>query len=222
MFDKGVLAKSAPKLPTPYPVKFTDTVTAQFDIAASAIVTGLTNVVTIATELCTIRGNYTGISDMGTHGVGHNEKDVKLGIAGLEILPLVRRHIAERTAALLERLKEMPEDGGTMLDNTLVVFTSDSANRQHTHGENWPFVLLGNLGGKIKTGQLVVYPISKDSPTYSGTENRHMTAAADNPTINALYNTLLHAVGTPRDHFNLVGADQKNPALAGPLKELLA
>ena len=221
MFDKGELAKSAPKLPTPFPVKFTDTVTAQFDIAASAIVTGLTNVVTIASELCTVRGNYTGISDLGTHSVGHNEKDPKINLAGLEILPLVRRHLAERAAALLKRLAEMPEDGGTMLDNTLVVFTSDSANRQHTHGENWPFVLLGNLGGRIKTGQLVVYPIRTDSAMYSGTVNRIMTAAQDNPTINSLYNTILHAVGAPRDHFNLVGADQKNPTLAGTLKELL-
>jgi hypothetical protein len=221
MFERGELAKSAPKLPAPFPTTFTDTVTAQFDIAASALVAGLTHVATIATELCTIRGNYTGISDMGTHGVGHNEKDAKLGLTGLQILPLVRRHIAERTAALLKRLADMPEDGGTMLDNTLVVFTSDSANRQHTHGENWPFVLLGNLGGRIKTGQLVVYPISKDSPTYSGTPNRYMTAAADNPSINALYNTLLHAVGDPREHFNLAGQDQKNPTLAGPLRELL-
>lgn len=221
MFDKGVLSKSAPKLPSPFPTQFTDTVAAQFDMAASALVTGLSRVVTITSELCTVRGNYTGISDMGTHGVGHNEKDVKLGLTGLEILPKVRRHIAERTAALLQRLAEMPEDGGTMLDNTLVVFTSDSANRQHTHGENWPFVLLGNLGGRIKTNQLVVYPIQRDSPTYSGTQNRIMTAAADNPTINTLYNTLLHAVGAPREHFHLVGADQKNPTLAGPLRELL-
>ncbi len=221
MFDQGLLSKAAPKLPTPYPVKFTDTVTAQFDIAASAIVTGLTNVVTITSELCTVRGNYTGISDMGTHGVGHNETDVKLNLTGLDILPKVRRHMAERTAALLQRLAEMPEDGGTMLDNTLVVFMSDSANRQHTHGENWPFVLLGNLGGRIKTNQLVVYPIKTDSPTYSGTQNRIMTAAAENPTLNAFYNTLLHAVGAPRDHFNLVGPDQKNPVLAGPLRELL-
>ena len=222
MFDKGELSKAAPKLPTPFPVKFTDTVTAQFDIAASAIVTGLPNAVTLTTELCTIRGNYTGISDLGTHSIGHNEKDVTLKLSGLEILPKVRRHIAEQTAALLKRLSELPEDGGTMLDNTLVVFTSDSANRQHTHGENWPFVLLGNLGGRIKTNQLVVYPIAKDSPTYSGTDNRVMTAGADNPTINALYNTLLHAFAAPRDHFNLIGADQKNPSLAGPLRELLS
>ena len=68
---------------------------------------------------------------------------------------------------------------------------------------------------------MVVYPIRTDSPTYSGTQNRIMTAAAENPTLNAFYNTLLHAVGAPRDHFNLVGPDQKNPILAGPLRELL-
>jgi len=222
LFDKGVLAKAAPKLTPPFPVKFTDTVNAQFDIAASALTTGLTQVVTLTSELCAIRGNYTGICDMGTHGVGHNERDVRLGLTGLQILPLVRRHIAERTADLLSRLERIPEDGGTMLDNTLVVFTSDSANRQHTHGENWPFVLLGNLGGRIKTGRFVCYPIAKDSPTYSGTPNRHMTAAADNPTINALYNTILHAVGDTRDHFNLMAADRSNRSLSGPLPELLA
>jgi hypothetical protein len=178
-------------------------------------------VVTITSELCTIRGNYTGISDGGTHSIGHNETDPTLKLTGLQVLSKVRRHISEQTAILLKKLADTPEDGGTMLDNTLVVFTSDSANRQHSHGENWPFVLLGNLGGRIKTGQLVVYPITKDSPTYEGTPNRIMVAADDNPVINALYNTLLHAVGAPREHFNLIGPDRENPRLAGPLRELL-
>ena len=222
MFDEGRLAKNAPKLPTPFPVKFTDTVNAQFDIAAAALVAGLTQVVTITSELCTLRGSYSGICSSGTHGVGHNETDPTLKLAGLQILSKVRRHISEQTAVLLKKLADTPEDGGTMLDNTLVVFTSDSANRQHSGGENWPFVLLGNLGGRIKTGQLVAYPIKKDSPTYERTQNRVMTAADDNPVINALYNTLLHAVGDPREHFNLIGPDRENPRLAGPLRELLA
>ena len=222
MFAEGRLAKSAPKLPTPFPVKFTDTVTAQFDNAASALITGLTQVVTITSELCTIRGNYTGISDSGTHSIGHNETDPTLKLSGLQVLSKVRRHMSEQTAALLKKLSGIPEDGSTMLDNTLVVFTSDSANRQHSHGENWPFVLLGNLGGRIKTGQLVVYPIKIDSPTYERTPNRTMSAADDNPTINALYNTLLHAVGDTREHFNLIGPDREKPQLAGPLRELLA
>ncbi len=220
MYDQGLLKKSAPSLPSPFPVTMTDTVTAQFDIAASALTTGLTNVVTITSELCTVRGAYTGISTLGSHAVGHNTKDAKLEIPGLEILRLVRRHIAERTASLLEKLQSMPEGSGTMLDNTLLVFTSDSANRQHTHGENWPFVLIGNLGGRIRGNQLVTYPMRE--AMYGNTGFRFGTAPTTNPTINAMYNTILHAVGDPREHFNLVGANQDNPAQRGPLKELLA
>jgi len=219
MHEKGLLAKSAPKLPSPFPVTMKDTLGAQFDIAASALMTGLTNVVTISSELCSVRGAYTGFSTMGTHAVGHNTKDAQLGIEGLEILSLVRRNIAERTADLLKKLQGMPEGTGTMLDNTLVVFTSDSANRQHSHGENWPFVLLGNLGGRLKTNQLVTYPMRES--LYENTGRRVGTGAAANPTINALYNTILHAVGDPREHFNLVGANKDNPAQRGPLKELL-
>jgi len=103
--------------------------------------------------------------------------------------------MAEQTAALLEKLKRTPEDSGTMLDNTLVVFMSDSAETQHSAADNWPFVLLGNLGGHIRTNQLVLYPMRE--------------------------HTLGDAVGDPRRHFNLIGADKENPTLAGPLKELL-
>lgn len=107
-----------------------------------------------------------------------------------------------------------------MLDNTLVVFTSDSANRQHTSGENWPFVLLGNLGGRLKTGRYVAYPMTeRGTPgdwSYGG------SASSSNPTINALYNTLLHAVGAPREHFNLAGANKEDFNQRGPLRELLA
>lgn len=219
MHDQGLLKKSAPKLPSPFPVTMKDTLAAQFDIAASALMTGLTNVVTITSELCAIRGSYTGFSSMGTHAVGHNGKDAQLNLQGMDILSLVRRNISERTADLLKKLKEMPEGDGTMLDNTLVVFTSDSANRQHSHGENWPYVLLGNLGGRIKTNQLVLYPMREG--VYS-TGKRIANGAAENPTINALYNTILHAVGDPREQFNLVGANKDNPAQRGPLKELLA
>ena len=221
MFAEGKLAKTAPKLPTPFPQKFTDNVAAQFDIAAGALVTGLTQVVTITSELCRIEGNYTGISEMGTHGIGHGETDVGTGLKGMQVLVKVRRHISECTAALLRKLAETPEDGGTMLDNTLVVFTSDSANQQHSHGENWPFVLLGNLGGRMKTGQLVVYPVDSDAPSPPSTYHRIVAGRRDNPVINSLYNTILHAVGDPREHFNLIGPDRQNARLAGPLHELL-
>jgi hypothetical protein len=219
MFERGMLAKSAPRMPSPFPVTMKDTLAAQFDIAASALMTGLTNVVTITSELCALRGAYTGFSNTGTHSLGHNNRDAQLGLDGLEVLSLVRRNIAERTAELLKKLQGMPEDSGTMLDNTLVVFTSDSANRQHSHGENWPFVLLGSLGGRIKSNRLVLYPMRESK--YENTGRRVATAPPANPTINALYNTLLHAVGDEREHFNLVGSNKENPAQRGPLPEVL-
>ncbi|QDU25030.1 hypothetical protein ETAA8_00910 [Anatilimnocola aggregata] len=224
-FEAGTLAESAPQLPSPFPVTWKDTVTAQFDIAASALAVGLTNVVTITSELCAIRGKYSGISDVTTHQLGHDDPDKELNLQGFKVLALTRRHMAERTAALLEKLKSTPEDSGTMLDNTLVVFMSDSAETQHSAANNWPFVLLGNLGGRIRTNQLVLYPMrehrlgdQRPGEVMKGFGGKGLSS---NPTINTLYNTLLHAVGDPRPHFNLIGADRENPALAGPLKELL-
>jgi hypothetical protein len=220
LYEKGLLTKAAPKIPSPFPQNVPDTLSAQFDIAASALMTGLTNVVTITSGLCAIRGVYTGFSGISTHAAGHNNKDVQFNLDGLDIVNKVQRFTAERTAALLTKLQSMPEGSGTMLDNTLLVYTSDSANRQHTHGENWPFVLLGNLGGRLKTNRFVTYPMRET--IYEGSGRPMGNASAGNPTINALYNTILHAIGAPRPHFNLVGIAKDDPAQRGPLKELLA
>ena len=73
----------------------------------------------------------------------------------------------------------------------------------HTKGDNWPFILLGNCSGRIKTGQF--------------------TQIEGKRPINALYTTLLHAIGAPCDRFNM----DKSMALThdpkvGPIEELLA
>ncbi len=183
------------------------------------MMTGLTNVVTITSGLCRIRGSYAGFSKMGVHAAGHNKKDPELGIMGDQVLAMVRRFIAERTVDLMKKLEVIPEGSGTMLDHTLLVFTSDSANRQHTGGENWPFVLVGNLGGRLKTGRLVAYPMTERGT--KGDWNYHGSAPPTNPTINSLYCTLLHAVGAPRDHFNPMGSTKEDRDRYAPLGELL-
>ena len=219
MQSAGTLRDHAPRLPAQPPESFRDTVAAQFDIAAGALMSGLTNVVTLTSGLCRIRGNYTGFSNVGTHQIGHNRPDSRLGVTGGIILSRVRQYIAEQTAGLLRKLQTVREGSGTMLDNTLLVFTSDSANRQHTGGENWPFILLGNLGGRLRTGRLVNYPM-RERGTH-GDWNYHGTGSDSNPTINALYCTLLHAVGSPREHFNLPQGSRDESSRFGALRELL-
>lgn len=219
MKDDGRLRMHAPSLPSPPPELMPDVLRAQFDIGAAALMTGLTNVVTITSGLCRIRGSYNGFSKMGVHSIGHNKKDPDLNVMGSEVLSRIRRFIAEQAAGLMKKLDEIPEGDGTMLDNTLLVFTSDSANRQHTGGDNWPFVLVGNLKGRLKTGQLIAYPM-KERGT-KGEWNYHGAAAETNPTINGLYCSLLHAAGETREHFNLAGSNKETRDQYGPLKELL-
>ena len=52
----------------------------------------------------------------------------------------------------MEALESVPEGSGTMMDHTLIVYTSNNADKQHTTGANWPVMLLGNFDGAFKTG----------------------------------------------------------------------
>ena len=104
---------------------------------------------------------------------------------------------------LMQALESMPEGDGTMMDNTLIVYTSNNADKQHTDGANWPFILLGNCSGRFKTGQ------------YTRLDGKRP--------VNALYTTLLHGIGAPQDRFNM---DKTIAGLhdsqVGPIEELLA
>ena len=89
------------------------------------------------------------------------------------------------------------------MDNTLIVYTSNNADKQHTSGANWPVMLLGNGGGAFKTGQF--------------------TQLDGKRPINALYSTILQTTGVQSDRFNLSEKmAAKFDSGIGPIKELLA
>ncbi len=218
--EDGKLAQHAPQPLAAPPQSMPEIIAAQFDIATAALSAGLTNVVTITSGLGGLSPNYKGFSNMGQHSAGHGNPDPELGVRGTEIVRRAHRFMAERTADLMTRLESIPEGGGTMLDNTLVVFMSDSAERQHSHGTQWPVVLMGSLGGQLKTGQLVSFPmLAKTVENDYGESRETGTGYPTNPTLNRLFCTLLHAAGAPRENFNLLtpNLDQN-----GPLAELLA
>ncbi len=111
---------------------------------------------------------------------------------------LVKIHTwyAEQFATLLDRLVAIPERGGTMLDNTLVVWMNELGDGvTHSH-ENTPWVIAGNVGGFFKTGRLASFP---------------------NEPHNRLLLTLCHAMGIETDVFG-----DPDYCKAGPLSELLA
>lgn len=193
------LKKFAPKLDERYtnPKFETDWHDALLEIGIAALQANLTNVLTIASGCGEYFGSWKGLGINETgHGLGHIDQP------GNVIWTKIRQYNCDMLVKLMKALEATPEGPGSMMDNTLIVYSSNNAEKQHSEGATWPFVLLGNAGGRFKTGQ---YTHIKERP------------------INDLYTTFLHGVGAPVDRFNM----DKNMAnlhqsRIGPIEELLA
>jgi hypothetical protein len=186
----------------------TDRLDAHFDIAAAVLISGLSNVVTIASGAGDpyFSVKFTGLGiELGKHSIGHGGS--YQGKTWSELAIMIRRFHMQLIARLAERLQSVPEGDGTMLDNTLIVYLSDAAEAHHSRCWEWPFVLLGNLGGTLRSGRYLCFP------RYGNPGHR---------SIAALYCTLLHAAGAPREQFGLADPMLKDVDRPGPLGELLA
>lgn len=91
----------------------------------------------------------------GIHGLAHNETNPAARAK------LVRCHswYASELAYLYGRLKSIAEPGGegTMADNTLIMWVNEHSTGNHGH-KKVPFVLLGSLGGRLRTGRVASFP----------------------------------------------------------------
>jgi len=186
----------------------TDRLDAHFDMAAAALIAGLTNSVTLASGV----GNphfsvkFTGLGiDFGKHGIGHGGS--YNGMSWDEMAVKIRAFHFELIARLMKKLEAVPEGEGTMLDNTVIVYLSDAAESHHSRCGQWPFVILAGKSSGIRGGRYVDYP------HYSADGHRE---------IGNLYTTFLKAAGEDRAYFGVRDPMLKGSARGdGPLPELL-
>jgi hypothetical protein len=78
-----------------------------------------------------------------------------------EYIRITAWHI-EQYAYFLDKLKSIKEGDKTLLDNSMVMFSSDLRDGNRHSPRNLPILLGGKGGGKIKTGQNIIY--EKDTP----------------------------------------------------------
>ncbi|PQO44175.1 DUF1552 domain-containing protein [Blastopirellula marina] len=186
---------------------------AQFDIAAGTLIAGLTNVATVSAGAgpdrvglsCLASEVGKGEGRIGGHSIGHGS--TQAGLPASECHALIRRKCLEQLAKFLAKLEAIPEGDGTMLDNTLVVYMSDAADQHHPGCHEWPFVLIGDLGGRLKLGNRYLR-----YPWYGQTGHR---------TIASFYLALMHAVGERRETFGIDDLAIADLNQRGPLTELL-
>jgi len=186
----------------------TDRLDAQFDLAAAALIGGATNVVTLASGVGDpfFAITFTGLGiQLDKHGIGHGGGSGPL--TWEDVSHKIRNFHFKLIAQLMKRLQAVPEGDGTMLDNTLIVYLSDAAEGHHSRCGEWPFVLIGDLGGRLKAGRYLSYP------DYAKPGHR---------TINGLYTSLLHAAGKPVKTFGDPDPMLRDFDQNGPLPELFA
>ncbi|CAD73067.1 DUF1552 domain-containing protein [Rhodopirellula baltica] len=170
--------KSLPDLEVPMGrvTAFREHARLMYDLMVVGFQTDTTRVATFMLD--TAGGNRTypeiGVKE-AHHGLSHHRDKTET----VEKIQKIDHYLVEQFAYFLERLDSVEESGGTLLDNSMVLYGSGLGDgNRHTH-HDLPIVLAGGGGGQIKTG-------------------RYLQAAEETPMAN-LFLSMLDVVGTPAE-----------------------
>ena len=186
-----VIRKHVPKLDEKYLSDDLSTVDRQMghtEILLSTLISGMTNVVTFTVD--ELGTPYTGLADIeketvNLHDVGHG-KSVG-AFKAVEVREKLRRHHMSLVDTIVKRLKAVPEDGGTMFDNTMVFYFPDNGETHHSHGTEWPFIVMAGNNCKLDvSGKYIRLPKYGDK---------------GHKTLGNWYTTILNAYGNPTPHY---------------------
>jgi len=158
------------------PANFPAILKTQIDLMVSAMACNLTRVGLLQCSVHTSELNmaafpntpmsvpnyYLGSHKASHYGTTHNEQDQLFHAFHQQV-----RWWVDQFAYLVQALANRPEEGGTMLDNSLVFLCTEiSDGNTHLH-DNMPFILAGGGGGTIRTGQLLQFTDTPHAGVYS-------------------------------------------------------
>ncbi len=199
--------KHAPKLTDRYnSIAPSMRIESHFEIASAALIAGLTNVITLRPDTLGVKYTELKLSN-SVHALGHlQENTASNGWTGHQARMEVEKLHLKQIAKMAEKFASIPEGNGSMLDNTMIVYTSCSSGDHHCAGHDWPFVLLGGMGKKLNMGRYLEYP------KYGSKGHR---------TVGNLYLSLMQAAGLNiTETFGQLDSNLKHLNLKGPLAEL--
>lgn len=190
---------------------------AQAEIATVALIGELTNVVVMTCGA----GNdwpmsYPSLASFYPDGEVYDSHDMRhdagqgtsRSSTQVELLSEVTSRQIAVMAKMARKLADTPEVGGvggSMLDHTVFVYTSDNGEKHHSEAEEWPILLIGGDKLGLHTdGRAIVFPrVGRDK----------------NMTMANLFSTLAYSANEPTDVF---GDETTAERLTkGPLGELM-
>jgi len=188
---KAKVPMDAKAAPPENPKDHADHVRLMMDMIATAFQTDTTRVCTFmfGNAVSNVSFRFLDGVTAGHHDNSHHQNDPDK----LRQYQIINQWHVNEYAYLLKRLKSMQEGESTVLDNSMVLFASALCDGNKHDPHKLPVLLGGRGGGRIDSGQHLVY--SEDSP------------------LSNLYVSMLDAFGAPVERF----ADSTGP-LQGVLK----
>jgi hypothetical protein len=175
---QGDLTLSSTDLPTGIPDSFEEHVKLMFDLQVMAYQADLTRVIAFMMSRETTQRTYNNIGVPDPHhGLSHHAEDPEK----LEKLAKIDQYHVSLLAYFLDKMNQVQEADGSLLDHSMIMFGSCMSNGQiHSH-RNLPTLIAGGGSGQIRGG-------------------RHIVCAKDTPLTN-LQLRLLEKVGVNLDKF---------------------
>jgi hypothetical protein len=173
------------RLPDEDPASHAENVYWMMDMIALAFQSDTTRISTFMFGNAVSGRNFSFLDGVkgGHHDISHHQKNPDK----LRMYQLINRWHIDQYAYLLRKLRGMREGEGTVLDNSLVLFGAGLRDGDAHSPHNLPIILGGRGGGRIATGQHLVY--ERDTA------------------LSNLYVAMLDAFGAPVDRF----ADSSGP-----------
>jgi hypothetical protein len=169
---------NAPK-PAGIPKEHAEHVRLMFDMMALAFQTDTTRLITFTFGNEVTNQNFSFVEGVkgGHHSISHhmNEADK------MRQYQLINRWHIEQYAYLLRKLRDMKEGDRNVLESSMILLGAGIRDGNKHDPHNLPLVLGGRAGGRLATGQHLVY--TKDTP------------------LSNLYVCMLDAFGTPVEKF---------------------
>ncbi len=115
---------------------------------------------------------------------------------------------SKMVATLLKGLQDTPEGGGNMLDNTLLLWTSEFSNGANHLGTDMPVMLAGKAGGALQGGRYLNFN------TKAAADDR-TTQYSSSTSMNNLMTSVLNLCGFPDTGFGDMQYASRSGGLVG-------
>ncbi|MDX1563283.1 MAG: DUF1552 domain-containing protein, partial [Gammaproteobacteria bacterium] len=173
---RGAQDIALPERPTSIPDSYEEHARLMFDLLVLAYRADVTRIgsMIMAAELSGLSYPNVGVPE-GHHNISHHRNDPEL----IDKKSRIDSYHVLLFAEFIEKLAAIPEGDGSLLDQCLIVYGSGMGDGNLHRHDDLPIATLGRLGGKVKTGQHLVYPQHTPMTNFLLTVLDHVGARVD-------------------------------------------